>query len=68
VFASAPAEEAEYACLMGPSARLIDEKQPDDATRRTIRREIEDAFAAYFRSDSATLPSTVLLVTARRPQ
>jgi SAM-dependent methyltransferase len=68
VFASAPAEEAEHACLMGPSARLIDEKQPDDATRQTIRREIEDAFAAHFRGGSATLPSTVLLVTARRPQ
>jgi SAM-dependent methyltransferase len=68
VFASAPAEEAGHACLMGPSARLIDEKQPDDATRQTIRREIEDAFAAYFRAASVTLPSTVLLVTARRPQ
>jgi SAM-dependent methyltransferase len=68
VFASGPAEEAEHACIMGPSARLIDEKQPDDATRRTIRREIEDAFTAYFRSGSTTLPSTVLLVTARRPR
>jgi SAM-dependent methyltransferase len=68
VFASAPAEEAEHACLMGPSARLIDEKQPDDATRRTIRRELEDAFAAHLQGGSRTLPSTVLLVTARRPQ
>jgi SAM-dependent methyltransferase len=66
IVASAPAEEAEHSCLMGPSARLMDEKQPDDATRRTIRREIEDAFAAYFQGGSATLPSTVLLVTARR--
>jgi hypothetical protein len=31
-----------------PSGRLIDEKNPDEATRLTIRREIEDAFAAHF--------------------
>jgi hypothetical protein len=67
VIASSPAEEADFACLMGPPARLIDEKQPDDATRATIRGEIEDAFAAYFRSGKTTLPSTVLLVTAVRP-
>ena len=67
VFAATPAEEAEFACLMGPSARLIDEKQPDEATRRTIRDEIEHAFAAYFQTGSATLPSTMLLVTAVRP-
>jgi SAM-dependent methyltransferase len=66
VFAATPAEEAEFACLMGPSERLIDEKQPDEATRRTIRDEIEHAFAAYFQTGSATLPSTVLLVTAAR--
>jgi SAM-dependent methyltransferase len=67
VIASSPAEEAEYACLMGPPARLIDEKQPDDATRLTIRREIEDAFAGHFRAGKITLPSTVLLVTAVTP-
>jgi SAM-dependent methyltransferase len=67
VFASTPAEEAEFACLMGPAARLIDEKQPEEATRRTIRREIEDAFAAYFRTGKTTLSSTALLVTAVKP-
>jgi len=67
VFAATPAEEAEFACLMGPPARLIDEKQPDDATRRTIRREIERAFAAYFRTEGTNLPSTMLLVSALRP-
>jgi SAM-dependent methyltransferase len=66
VAASAAAEEAEHACQMGPTARLIDEKQPDEATRRAIRHEIEDAFAAYFRDGKTTLPSTVLLVTAVR--
>jgi SAM-dependent methyltransferase len=64
IFASSPAEEAQHACVMGPSARLIDEKRPDDATRRTLQREIEEAFVAYFRGGTTTLPSTVLLVTA----
>jgi SAM-dependent methyltransferase len=67
VFASTPAEEAEFACLMGPPARLIEEKQPDEAMRRTIRQEIEDAFTAYLQTGNASMPSTVLLVTAVRP-
>lgn len=68
IFASSPQEEAEHACIMGPSGRLIDEKQPGDATRQTIRREIEEAFAAHLRGGKPMLPSTVLLVTARRPR
>jgi SAM-dependent methyltransferase len=66
IFASSPAEEAEHACLMGPSARLIDEKRPDEATRQTIRRDIEQAFTAGLGHGRAVLPSTVLLVTAHR--
>lgn len=68
IFASSPQEEAEHACIMGPSGRLIDEKKADEATRRTIRREIEEAFAAHLHGGMAALPSTVLLVTARRPR
>jgi SAM-dependent methyltransferase len=68
VVVSTPQEEAEHACIMGPSGRLIDEKKPDEATRETIRREIEDAFADHLRSGAAGLPSTVLIVTARRPR
>ncbi len=68
IFAAAPQQEAEHACIMGPAGRLIDEKQPDEATRRTIRREIEDAFAAHAKGGAMVLPSTVYLVTARRPQ
>jgi SAM-dependent methyltransferase len=67
VFASTAQEEAEHACIMGPSGRLIDEKKPDDARRQTIRREIEEAFAAALRNGNTRLPSTVLLVTAQRP-
>lgn len=67
IFASAPKEEAEHACIMGPSGRLIDEKKPDQATRQQIQREIEEAFAAHARNGAMELPSTVFLVTARRP-
>ncbi len=68
ILASAPKEEAEHASIMGPAGRLIDEKKPDAATRETIRREIEEAFAAHSKDGGAVLPSTVFLVTARRPQ
>jgi SAM-dependent methyltransferase len=66
IIGSTPEEEAEYDCSMGPPARLIDEKKPDDALRETIRREMTEAFAAYARNGPMLLPSTVLLVTARR--
>lgn len=67
IVASTPQEEADHACIMGPSGRLIDEKKPNEAIRRTIRREIEEAFATALRDGNTRLPSTVLLVTAQRP-
>jgi SAM-dependent methyltransferase len=63
---STPEEEAEHACIMGPSGRLIDEKKPDEALRETIRREMAEAFAAYAQGREMLLPSTVFVVTARR--
>ena len=63
---STPGEEAEYACVMGPPARLIEEKKPDQAVRETIKREMAEAFVAYARGGPILLPSTVFLVTARR--
>ena len=66
IIGSTPEEEADYACVMGPPARLIDEKKPDNAVRETIRREMTGAFAAYARGKEMRLPSTVFLVTARR--
>ena len=68
IIGSSPEEEAEHACIMGPPARLIDEKKPDDAGRQTIRREMAAAFAAYARNGPMLLPSTVFLVRARRPR
>jgi SAM-dependent methyltransferase len=63
---STPEEEAEHACIMGPSGRLIDEKKPDEALRETIRREMTQAFAAYAEGKELLLPSTVFVVSARR--
>jgi SAM-dependent methyltransferase len=61
-------EEAEHACIMGPSGRLIDEKKPDAALRETIRREMVQAFAAFAGGKEMLLPSTVFVVTAERPR
>jgi SAM-dependent methyltransferase len=67
IIGSSPEEEAEHACIMGPSGRLIDEKKPDDAMRETIRREIVEAFAAFAKGREMLLPSTIFLVTGKRP-
>jgi SAM-dependent methyltransferase len=59
-------EEARQALMMGPTARLIDEKRPAEATRQMIAREVEAAFAAEARAGSIRLPATIFLVAARR--
>jgi hypothetical protein len=51
---------------MGPTARLIEEKKPDEATGQTIAREIEAAFAAEARTGPMRLAATIFLVSARR--
>ncbi len=68
IIGSAPAEEADFACIMGPAGRLIDEKEPGDALRETIRREMVEAFATYAQGKEMLLPSTVFLVSARPPR
>jgi SAM-dependent methyltransferase len=67
IIGSTPEEEAEYACVMGPPARLIEEKKPDQPVRAMIRQEMAEAFADYARGGPMRLPSTVFLVTAQRP-
>ena len=67
IVGSTPEEEAEYACVMGPPARLIEEKKPDQAVRTVIRQEMAEAFADYARGGPMLLSSTVFLVTAQRP-
>src|SRR5205814_393788 len=60
--------EAEMAAALGPSGRLLDEKQADDATSQVLAEEIEPAIAAYAAPNGEVrMPGTVLLVKARRP-
>jgi ubiquinone/menaquinone biosynthesis C-methylase UbiE len=67
IICGGPDEEARQALAMGPTARLIEAKNPAEATRQTIAREIEAAFAAEARSGPIRLPATIFLVSARRP-
>ena len=60
-------EEARQALVMGPTARLIEAKQPSDATRKAIAAEIAAAFAAKASTGPIRLPATIFLVGARRP-
>jgi SAM-dependent methyltransferase len=67
IICGTPEEEARQALAMGPTARLIEAKSPDEATRQTIAREIEAAFVAEASSGPIRLPATIFLVAARRP-
>jgi hypothetical protein len=51
---------------MGPSARLIEEKNPPESVRELINQEMTEAFAPYAKGKEMVLPSTIFLVTARR--
>ena len=66
IIGASPVEEAEHACIMGPSARLIEEKNPQESVRELIKQEMTEAFAAYAKGEEMVLPSTIFLVTARR--
>ena len=61
-------EEARQALIMGPTARLIEEKKPADSIRQVIAEEISAAFAAAARSGPLRLRATIFLVTARHPR
>jgi SAM-dependent methyltransferase len=61
-----PEEEARQALMMGPTARLIEEKKPTEAIRQTIAQEIQAAFAAAG-SGPLRLPATIFVVAARWP-
>jgi SAM-dependent methyltransferase len=66
IIGGSPEEEARQALAMGPTARLIEEKKPTEATRQTVAREIEAAVAAESDSGPLHLPATIFLVAARR--
>jgi len=68
VIGKSAASEAEHAGALGPSGRLLDEKEADPATRRAVVQETEAAFAAQFgREGQIRLPGMFFLVSARRP-
>lgn len=67
IHGGSPEEEARQAILMGPTARLIEEKNPDPAVRERIARDIEAAFAGLAAQGPIHLASTIFLVGARRP-
>ena len=67
IIGGSPEEEAQQAMMMGPTARLIEEKRPAELTRHTIAREIEAVFAAEASSGPIRLPATIFVVDARRP-
>ena len=66
IIGASPQEEAEHACIMGPSGRLIEEKKPQERVRELIKQEMTEAFAAYAKAGDMVLPSTIFLVAARR--
>jgi len=67
IICGGPEEEAQQALVMGPTARLLEEKKPDAATSQKIAAEIAAAFAAEAGSGPIRLPATIFLVAARRP-
>ena len=67
IIGASPEEEARQALLMGPTARLIEEKKPVEETRQRVAREIEAAFAAAAASGTLRMAATIFLVSARRP-
>jgi hypothetical protein len=51
---------------MGPTARLIEAKQPSEEVRRRIGEEIAAAFAALASDGPIRMAATILLVSAQR--
>src|SRR6201987_1610636 len=66
IIGASPREEAAHACILCPSARLIDENKPRESVRELIKQERTEASAAYAKGNEMVLPSTIFLVTARR--
>ena len=67
IIGGSPEEEARQALAMGPTARLIEAKNPDEPTRQAIAHDIEAAFIAEAAAGPIRLAATIFLVSARRP-
>lgn len=59
--------EAELMSLFGPLARLLRERDADEATRGALVTELADRLAPYATADGVRLPATFHLVTATAP-
>jgi SAM-dependent methyltransferase len=59
-------EEARQALMMGPTARLIEAKQPSEAVRQKIADEVAAAFDALASAGPIRMAATIFLVTARK--
>jgi SAM-dependent methyltransferase len=66
IVGGSPEEEARQALMMGPTARLIEAKQPSETVRLAIAEEVAAAFAAEASAGPIRLPATIFLVTARK--
>jgi SAM-dependent methyltransferase len=65
--AASAAEEADFACLLGPLARLLQGREPDPPTRALIIEEVTASFRPYESATGVLVPATVHYVQARRP-
>ncbi len=60
-------EKAELAAHIGPLARLIRARQPDEATRRALLDRVSERFEAFATADGVRMPASLHLVTATWP-
>ena len=65
--AASAAEEAAFACLVGPLARLIQAHTPDPATRQAMVEDVAGRFRPYQDAAGVRIPATLHYVTAIRP-
>jgi SAM-dependent methyltransferase len=60
------AAEADFVCNMGPLARLIREREPDEPTVRRIVADLAERFRQFETDAGMRIPATVYCVTAVR--
>ena len=59
-------QEAEFACLMGPSGSLVSERAADQTALAAIKRDLVTAFGAFATAAGLRLPASVFVVRATR--
>ncbi|MGH7187854.1 MAG: class I SAM-dependent methyltransferase [Acetobacteraceae bacterium] len=59
-----PEEEASLAFRMGPAARFIEERAPEEPVRDAIRQAIAEAFRPFAAAGGTLLPAAVHVATA----